>query len=100
VSGMLAARDRAAGTAARAAILRGDVAAETLDRPAVDATPKPAMPRAPAPRPAPTSRPAATGPAPSAAPPTAPAAPAQPPADAAADTLARLRDAKRRARGG
>ncbi|HEX5015365.1 MAG TPA: VWA domain-containing protein [Candidatus Limnocylindrales bacterium] len=100
VSGMLAARDRAAGSSARAAILRGDTAAAAVaaDDPASAAlpiaTPPPALTGAPAPKP---STPAPTGPpAPAPAPP--PPAPAVEAADAG-DTLARLREAKRRARG-
>ncbi|HET7702350.1 MAG TPA: hypothetical protein VFK35_03050, partial [Candidatus Limnocylindrales bacterium] len=88
VAGMLAARDRAAGSATRAALMRTDDDAAPVSRPIAttpvasagrsDATPPPA-----APTPAPTSAPA----------------PAQAPAaDGEGDTLSRLRDAKRRAR--
>jgi uncharacterized membrane protein len=90
VEGMLAVRDRAAGASARAAILRND-----------SAIPDPASAAAPAgsgvearPAPAPSR-----SPAPSTA---APVRPVPPPAEAPqvepADTLARLREAKRRAR--
>ena len=98
VAGMLAARDRAAGSAARAALLRGD----RRPRSGSTATPRPrrrAMPlrqrrlrrdppnRGPPPR-------ATTGstPSPAAKPPPA----SNPVAADSADTLARLRDAKRR----
>ncbi len=107
VAGMLAARDRAAGSSARAALLR-----EPEPRPAgsgrsgaADATPaSTATRRAEPPRPAPP--PVASGPAevtPGAEPvPRPPAAPKPAPAPAPAaddgDTLSRLRDAKRRAR--
>ena len=105
---MLAARDRAAGSAARAAILRGDSAA---DGPGSTAATSPAAtaPGATAtgsgagrPRREPAEpRPAAAAPPPAATPP--PAAkppPASTPAAAdSADTLARLREAKKRARG-
>jgi len=87
VAGMLAARDRAAGSSARAAILRGDVAA----------TGEPA--RAAAPAAAPTATPTARPAAPPTAPPPVAAAPAPIPDDSG-DTIARLREAKRRARGG
>jgi hypothetical protein len=105
VAGMLAARDRAAGSAARAAMLRGD-AAEPGDAGAMAPVPR-ATTAGPA-RPASTAAPHS---APTQAPPTAPAvaAPARPPAPAPAaapalpppdegDTLSRLRDAKRRSR--
>ena len=73
VSGMLAARDRAAGSTARSALLRGEAAA-------------------PGPRPA--------GPA-AVSPPGPPPPPDSPPLSGpdAGDTLSRLREAKRRARG-
>jgi hypothetical protein len=92
VAGMLAARDRAAGSAARAAMSRDDRAAAT--GPAAPAPPHEHANGTPAARvgvkpPAPTldagAAPAATPTIP------APAAPAEP-----GDTLARLRDAKRR----
>jgi hypothetical protein len=82
---MLAARDRAGGTAARAALLRRDVG---------QAGQAPAG-QAPAPetlKPAPTE-PAATASAPTPAALPAPARPVE------GDTLARLREAKKRARG-
>lgn len=81
-AGLLAARDRAASTEARAA-LRAESAGD----------PEPIAPVL-------TSAPAAP-PGPASAPPTVsapPAAPAPSPAAAAPDTLARLREAKRRAR--
>jgi uncharacterized membrane protein len=85
VEGMLAARERAGGASARAALLRPEPA------------PAPATPAAAA-RPAAASAPA--GPARSAPPvPTAPVAPAAAPEPAPMDTLARLRQAKKRARG-
>jgi uncharacterized membrane protein len=101
VAGMLAARDRAAGSSARAAILRGDVAADN-ERPT--ATPLPLTDEAPAPAraavaPAPAPTPPATAPTPAPAGATpAPAAPSV--ADDSGDALTRLREAKRRARGG
>jgi uncharacterized membrane protein/Mg-chelatase subunit ChlD len=80
VEGMLAARDRAAGAASRAALLRAD-----------PITP-PAEPARAIPTPAKLSKPA---------PPPTPVAPAPVPEPAPdLDTLARLREAKRRARGG
>jgi uncharacterized membrane protein len=117
VAGMLAARDRATGSTARAAILRGDAPPEATE-PAAAATgastaaargpdsatpaesrpvPPPASPvaAAPAPPPPPVAPPRAA-PAPAAAP-----ARAEPTAEAVdgGDTLARLREAKKRARG-
>jgi hypothetical protein len=118
VAGMLAARDRAAGTTARAAILRGDSAATpgTAPPPAGLSPASGASTAATGSRP--QARPAPAAPSPSAAPPpprpdrpaagapsssTAAASPPSPPSPApaadAADTLARLREAKRRARG-
>jgi hypothetical protein len=82
VAGMLAARDRASGSSARAAILREDTVAESARRKAI-AELAPASGRQPA-KPAPTSTETAVAP---------------PPRDEAGDTLARLREAKRRARG-
>jgi uncharacterized membrane protein/Mg-chelatase subunit ChlD len=78
IEGMLAARDRAAGAASRAALMRAEPApTEQRAGPApATAPPKPAPPLPPA------------------EPPPAP----EPAADS--DTLARLREAKRRARGG
>jgi len=108
VAGLLAARDRAAGSASRAAMLRGDDIAgdERGTVPAAGTTGPgsriaPVRPAGPAATrgPAPGAGPAPTG---SATPPPTPAvlstdaAPAPPPD--AGDTLSRLRDAKRRAR--
>ena len=77
---MLAARDRAAGAGSRAALLRPDGPVEApLD--ANVATPSVSQPAPPAAAPAPTALTA-------------------PPAAADLDTMARLREAKRRARGG
>jgi Ca-activated chloride channel family protein len=102
VEEMFAARGRAAGAGARAAILRGDAAepASPLRATAGDRTPGPA---AAAPRPpVATAGPVAPSRSEPATPPPAPAAAAsKPPAEAVeGDTLARLREAKRRARGG
>ena len=108
IAGMLAARDRASGTAARAAMIRGDGAAapaSTTPRPVAQTAPvtpgaakrassKPSAPKI-APVPA-APRQAATPPPTS---PTAPTTPTAPKPNEPADTLARLRDAKRRARG-
>ncbi len=105
VAGMLAARDRAAGSSARAAMLRGDVASgEAAASPGV-AAPGPAAAVA---TPAPVSRDARSTatPAPPQPPSTPPAGtpasppPASTPADDPGDTISRLREAKRRARGG
>ena len=100
VAGMLAARDRAAGSSARAAILRGDVAASgepAAAGPAPTASTAPPTPTAPT-TPPPTVQPP---PAPVDRAPVAPApAPPAPVADDPGDTIARLREAKRRARGG
>ena len=104
IAGMLAARDRASGTAARAAMIRGDgaAAASTTPRPVPQTAPvtsraaeqASSRPSAPNVAPAPAApRPAATPPA------TSPTAPTSPKPKDASDTLARLRDAKRRARG-
>jgi len=97
VQGMLAARERAAGASARAALLRSDSPpAETAG----------AAPATPTDTPAPSTTPRATLPAATlgpAAPSTAVSgpAPSEPPPPEAPDTLTRLRDAKRRAgRGG
>ncbi|HET9345597.1 MAG TPA: VWA domain-containing protein [Candidatus Limnocylindrales bacterium] len=114
VSGLLAARDRAAGSSARAAILRGDSAADgatapqpdaPVNAPAASATtpapPRPAVSPAPAPRPAapaPLAPPAPAASSAGSAAASASAAPAGGPAESG-DTLARLREAKRRARG-
>ncbi|HEU4918188.1 MAG TPA: hypothetical protein VFT20_00515, partial [Candidatus Limnocylindrales bacterium] len=111
VAGMLAARDRAAGSVARAALLRGDSAADS-GGPAVASTggsdaaagnrslPSEAASRPDSPPPVAAPAVATTTSSPSPAPPAgaaadAPAAPAERPDD----TLARLREAKRRARG-
>jgi hypothetical protein len=108
VAGMLAARDRATGSAARSAILRADSAGAppgstapttaTVEHPAASATPSRASagPTAPPPpaKPAPPRPTSAPPPPPTATPPAA-----KPAADDSADTLARLREAKKRARG-
>ena len=97
IAGMLAARDRASGAAARAAIIHGDSAPRpTQAAPPLTSAPQPTPARV---RPA-ERAPSATLPAapPPAATPTAADPSAPKPADAA-DTLSRLRDAKRRARG-
>jgi len=96
IAGMLAARDRASGAAARAAIIRGDSAPRPTQAPPLTPAPQPTPARV---RPA-ERAPSATLPAapPPAATPTAADPSAPKPADAA-DTLSRLRDAKRRARG-
>ena len=102
VAGMLAARDRAAGTAARAALLRGDGAGADAQGPGavpLAAPVRPASTSAPV-RPAPTSAPVA---APTArltapSPPATPARPAVAPPPDEGDTLSRLREAKRRSR--
>ncbi len=102
--GLLAVRERAGGASARAALLRGPEGREGEAPPpgrTPDAEPSAATPDRPA-RPAPTRfRQAPSAPD---RPPAAPAAPGRPappaasePGDAA-DTLARLREAKRRAR--
>ncbi|HET7030902.1 MAG TPA: VWA domain-containing protein [Candidatus Limnocylindrales bacterium] len=90
VAGMLAARDRAAGSSARAALLREPEATSPI------ATSSPSAAHS-GPVPAPRSAPAA--PASRGAPATRPAAAPEPvpPADEA-DTLSRLREAKRRSR--
>jgi uncharacterized membrane protein/Mg-chelatase subunit ChlD len=105
VAGMLAARDRAAGSSARAAMLRGDVAANSENPVAGQAAADPAVAEAPG-RPAPTTAPPApapVGPRPVAATVPTPkpvAAPTPAPvADDPGDTIARLREAKRRSRG-
>jgi Ca-activated chloride channel family protein len=100
VSVMLAARDRAAGSSARAAMLRGETAAATT--PAAGPAATVSVPDASAAaRREPSTRPS---PAPAASPRPASPAPASPapaaPVDAGLDTLARLREAKRRSRGG
>jgi hypothetical protein len=90
--GMLAARERAAGSAARAALLRGPEAAGPA--PAIGAP----VPDPRAGTPAATPKPSTAAPSPTVAGPGPAIAPAVPPAEP--DTLARLREAKRRARGG
>jgi uncharacterized membrane protein len=101
VAGMLAARDRAAGSSARAAILRGDVAATSE---AMAAAPAVAPASAPVARVAPVAKPAPPAPAHAppaqAVPPSRPAPAPMPAGDDPADTLTRLREAKRRKRGG
>jgi hypothetical protein len=124
VAELMTARDRAGAASARAAILRGDPAPDSAGRavsaPAPSTSAPPVAPTASAPSvrgtaPVVSSRPLAATPsaapaAPSraaatptpaaptpAAPSPAPAAPADAPAEG--DTLARLREAKRRARG-
>jgi uncharacterized membrane protein len=96
VAGMLAARDRAAGSSARAAILRGDLAATG------EPTASPPRVVVPTAAPAPRTKSAATGPAaaqPATLVPPPRSAPV-PAADDPDDTLSRLREAKRRKRGG
>ena len=106
VEGMLAIRDRAAGASARAAMLRGDTpepapAAAAATGTVAGPAPSPAPTRSvraaappPSPSPARSERPAA--PAPGPAPATTPPASAAP---AEADTLTRLREAKKRRSG-
>ncbi|MFL5775685.1 MAG: VWA domain-containing protein [Chloroflexota bacterium] len=99
VADMLAARDRAAGSSARAAILRGEAVAPaaSVAGPEVASATRPVVASAPAARPAapPPAAAAATPPAtPTAGSPTAASTPEE------GDTLARLRAAKKRARGG
>ena len=91
VEGMLAARERAGGEAARAAIRR-EAAAGPAPGPAIDA-------RAPQPAHA-TAQPGDASPAAGSPPPATASAPAPSTSTAnePADTLARLRDAKRRAK--
>ncbi len=96
VEGMLAVRDRAAGASARAALLRGDTAAGP-------AAPTTARASAPTAGPAADARP--SEPRPDAG--AEHVGPSRPDGDVrgavtdpAVDTLARLREAKRRARGG
>ena len=95
--GMLAARERAAGGAARAALLRRPSDAA----PATGATPEAASPPSSLPRPARrhTNSVPEINPAGAPAAPTAAAAATDSPPEPM-DTLARLREAKRRARGG
>ncbi|HEX8025861.1 MAG TPA: glutamine amidotransferase, partial [Candidatus Limnocylindrales bacterium] len=97
--GLLASRERAGGGTARAALRRAEPAGPST--PAAGPTSSPgaisvASPRATEPARDPAPAPAASEPAiPTADAGTSPSSPAD-----AADTLARLRDAKRRARGG
>jgi uncharacterized membrane protein/uncharacterized protein YegL len=106
VDDMFAARGRAAGAGARAAMLRGDtpqqaplagpgagVSTPPAIRPVVSSTPGQALPGPGRPQVAPP----AAGPTPGRPEPAAPAATVAP---AEGDTLARLREAKKRARGG
>ena len=108
IAGMLAARDRASGTAARAAMIRGDSAAAATPASGPAAAPSDGgtvVPLAPAParraeRASPVSPPAATAPAATAPAGTPPAAgPTASKTAQPGDTLARLREAKRRSRG-
>ena len=103
--GLFAARDRATSAGARAAMrapdAEGPMAAPAAG-PAGAAT-APTVTRPPAGRQVGSAKPATAAPAPPAAPVAPPAAPATPPPAAApapdgAETMARLRDAKRRAR--
>jgi uncharacterized membrane protein len=113
VEGMFAARERAAGAAARAAMLRTDPSSgpvEVAAPRAVGATATPTAQAAARPERRPAPSPAAgssarvagpTVPAPASRPTSAvtPAPSAAAPTDASPDTLARLREAKKRARG-
>jgi len=90
VEGMLAVRERAAGASARAALLRSD-AVPSKPVAAGPAAAGPVVARPVAPRPVAT-RPVATRPA-------AEATPRAQPAPEPDDTMARLREAKKRARG-
>jgi hypothetical protein len=95
--GMLAARERAAGSAARAALLRRpDEEAAAVGRTSSSPAVVPEIQTVASP-PTSDTKPASSGRAPTA--PTAAAPPAST-ADDATDTMARLREAKRRARGG
>jgi hypothetical protein len=95
VAGMLSARDRAAGAAARAALLKPDEAAPPTPPATSSLTTA-------SPRPAGTPRPPSRTPVPGAeaSPPSSTGTPPPPAEPAQGDTLARLREAKRRARGG
>jgi uncharacterized membrane protein len=104
VAGMLAARDRAAGSRSRAALLRGDDG-EAAGVQASPMTPIQALGPAPAAAPPARTMPAGSPPGPvTAGNPDAPSVASSsvaPPAPApieASDTLARLREAKRRSR--
>jgi hypothetical protein len=89
VAGMFSARDRAAGAAARAALLKVDDTAASA--------PAPSTPTTTSPRPDTAPRAPSHGPVPPTEPASASADSSVQPADS--DTLARLREAKRRARG-
>ncbi len=103
VAGMMAARDRAAGSSARSALLGvGEAPSTSSAPPAASAVSIPAAPtRPPAPAPAPAAPPPPSvipASAPSMPPSRQAAPPATPPAGDGGDTLSRLRDAKRRSR--
>jgi Ca-activated chloride channel family protein len=91
--GLLASRDRAAGGAARAALLRGPDAGGAATRPPTAGPSTEPAPAAPAVKPASTAK---AAPSASTAPASAPASAEPKPEEM--DTLARLREAKRRAR--
>ena len=95
VAGMLAARDRAAGSAARAALLRGEDA--TAPDPSLSPTARATVAAPPA---APPPADSAAQPKPGQGSPAAtpPTPPKPPETNDEGDTLSRLRDAKRRAR--
>jgi uncharacterized membrane protein len=106
VAGMMAARDRAAGSSARSALLgtgegpstsSGPAAASTVSIPAAPTRPPAPAPAEAAPLP-PSVEPASVPSAPSTPPSRQAAPPATPLASDGDDTLSRLRDAKRRAR--
>jgi uncharacterized membrane protein/uncharacterized protein YegL len=108
--GMLAARERAGSAAARSAIVREAAeraaAADPLAGPSGMAASRSSSPASPSPAapaaPAPAERQSATAPKPveSPAPAESPAGtPTSPPAQSGDDTLARLREAKRRSKG-
>jgi hypothetical protein len=99
VAGMLAARDRAAGSAARAALLRDD---EPVSSAGSSASPSATPVPAPSPTVVSVSAPKPASAAPASAKPSPTPAKTAPPGGAEAetgDTLARLRDAKRRRSG-
>src|SRR5262249_32979206 len=95
--GILASRERAAGSAARAALLR-----RPGDEPKPPATAAMTGPSTAAPTEVKEIRPAGSGPAPSpsASAPKATSPTSEPSKPEEMDALARLREAKRRARGG
>ena len=97
--GMLAARERASGSAARAALLRRPDEAASSSQPQAQASSKGAV-RGPATAPATDVAPIRSAGSPAAPPPAAPSAAPEPSKPEEMDTLARLREAKRRARGG